>query len=120
GGPMDERPEKADDTRVLNTEFKQVVVRPILRGERTLIRGRGTFRKRHVVEESLKITVRGTTRDARLLEWIREPHVVVPVLQTMVRSHDRRRELRRLVLDLRRRVAEREGEWLRQPGAEEG
>lgn len=112
---MDERPEKADDKR-LNTEFKQAVVRPILTGERAFVWGRGTFRKRHVVEAILRITAGGTTGDARLFEWIRESRFVVPVLQTMVRNSDRSPELRRLVLDLQRRVDELEHELSRQRG----
>jgi hypothetical protein len=79
-----------------------------------VIRGRGTFQKRRVVDGSLEISAGGATDDERLLAWVHESHVVLPMLDAMVRNgHHRPDRLRAALEDLRRRVEALEREVTR-------
>ena len=70
-----------------------------------MIRGRGIFQKRHVVDGSLEISAGATTDDERLRDWVHESRVVLPLLDAMVRNgHHRGDRLRPALEDLRRRV----------------
>ncbi len=76
-----------------------------------MLRGRGRFRKRSVVEGGLEISTWGTTDDDRLRRWIGESHVVLPRLQAMVENGDGGPAPWHVVVeDLRRRVEELEDE----------
>ena len=76
-----------------------------------MLRGRGRFQKRSVVEGGLEISTWGTTDDDRLRRWIGESHVVLPRLQAMVRDGDGGPEPWHVVVeDLRRRVEDLEEE----------
>jgi hypothetical protein len=76
-----------------------------------VLRGRGRFKKRSVVEGSLEISTWDTTDDGRLRRWIGESHLVLPRLQAMVRNGDGGPEPWHVVVeDLRRRVADLEEE----------
>ena len=75
-----------------------------------MIRGRGRFQKRSVVDGDLEIRS-GSTDDARLRQWIDESRTVLPRLRAIVRNGDRRPDpLYLVVQDLRRRVEELEDE----------
>ena len=79
-----------------------------------MLRGRGKFQKRRVVDGSLEISTSGSTDDARLRQWIHESHTVLPRLRAMVRNGDRGPDPLHVVLeDLRRRVEELEHELSR-------
>ena len=79
-----------------------------------MLRGRGKFQKRYVVNGALEISTSGSTDDARLREWISESHAVLPRLQALVRNGHRDVEpLEVVVEDLRRRVEELEHELTR-------
>lgn len=79
-----------------------------------MIRGRGTFHKRQVVDGSLEISAGSVTDDERLLEWVEESHVVLPMLDAMVRNgHHGPDRLRAALEDLRRRVETLEREVAR-------
>jgi len=79
-----------------------------------VIRGRGTFQKRQVVDGSLEISAGGATDDERLLEWVHESRVVLPMLDAMVRNgHHGPDRLRPALEDLRRRVEALEREVAR-------
>jgi len=81
---------------------------------RHVVKGRGKFQKRRVVEGTLEIRASGSTDDARLRGWIDESRVVLPLLHTMLRRCDRGTGLVRLALeDLRRRVEAVERELAR-------
>ena len=70
-----------------------------------MLRGRGRFQKRSVVEGGLEISTWGTTDDDRLRRWIGESHVVLPRLQAMVENGEGGPEPWHVVVeDLRRRV----------------
>lgn len=70
-----------------------------------MVSGRGIFQKRQVVDGSLEISAGRATDDQRLLEWVHESRVVLPMLDAMVRNgHQSRDRLRQAVEDLRRRV----------------
>jgi hypothetical protein len=79
-----------------------------------VIRGRGTFQKRQVVDGSLEISAGGLTDDERLREWVEESHVVLPLLDAMVRNgHLGPDRLRAALEDLRCRVEALEREVAR-------
>ena len=79
-----------------------------------MIRGRGIFEKRQVVDGGLEISAGGATDDERLLEWVEESRVVLPMLDAMVRNgHHGEARLRRAFEDLRRRVEALEREVAR-------
>jgi len=79
-----------------------------------VIRGRGTFQKRRVVDGSLEISAAGATDDERLREWVHESRVVLPMLDAMVRNgHQNPDRLRPALEDLRRRVEALEREVAR-------
>jgi hypothetical protein len=79
-----------------------------------VLRGRGKFQKRRVVDGGLEISTSGSTDDARLREWISESHAVLPRLRALVRNGRRDVEPREVVVeDLRRRVEELEHELAR-------
>ena len=79
-----------------------------------MIRGRGTFQKRQVVDGSLEISAGAATDDERLLEWVHESRVVLPMLDAMVRNGHRGPDrLRPALEDLRRRVEALEREVAR-------
>ena len=76
-----------------------------------MLRGRGRFQQRSVVEGGLEISTWGTSDDDRLRRWIGESHVVLPRLQAMVRNGEGGPEPWHVVVeDLRRRVEELEDE----------
>jgi len=76
-----------------------------------VLRGRGRFQKRSVVEGGLEISTWGRTDDDRLRRWIGESHVVLPRLQAMVENGDGGPEPWHVVVgDLRRRVEDLEDE----------
>ena len=79
-----------------------------------MIKGRGIFQKRRVVDGSLEISAGGATDDERLRDWVHESRVVLPILDAMVRNgyHGGDR-LRRALEDLRRRVEALEREVAR-------
>jgi hypothetical protein len=71
-----------------------------------VLRGRGKFQKRRVVDGGLDISASGSTDDARLQEWISESRAVLPRLRALVRHGDGGPDPLHLVVeDLRRRVA---------------
>ena len=75
-----------------------------------MIRGRGKFQKRRVVDGGLEIRS-SSTDDARLRQWIDESRTVLPWLRAIVKNGDRRPDpLYLAVEDLRRRVEELEDE----------
>ncbi len=79
-----------------------------------MLKGRGKFQKRYVVDGGLEISTSGSSDDERLREWISESHTVLPRLRAMVRNGHRGAEpLEVVVEDLRRRVAELEHELAR-------
>jgi hypothetical protein len=79
-----------------------------------VVRGRGTFQKRRVVDGNLEISAGGATEDARLLEWVHESWVVLPMLDAMVRNGHHAPDRQRPALeDLRRRVEALEREVVR-------
>ncbi len=79
-----------------------------------MLRGRGKFQKRRVVDGGLEISSSGSTDDARLCEWISESHVVLPRLWALVRDGRRDVEPLEVVVEgLRRRVEELEHELAR-------
>ena len=70
-----------------------------------MLKGRGTFHKKRVVDGGLEISISSSTDDARLRRWISESRAVLPRLQAMVENGDGRHErLPEAVEDLRRRV----------------
>jgi hypothetical protein len=79
-----------------------------------VIKGRGIFQKRQVVDGSLEISAGGATDDERLRDWVHESRVVLPILDAMVRNgyHDHG-QLRSALDDLRRRVEALEREVAR-------
>jgi hypothetical protein len=82
-----------------------------------VLRGRGKFQKRRVVDGSLEISPPGSTDDARLRQWIHESHTVLPRLRAMVRNGDRGPDPLYLVVEeLRRRVEELEHDLSRLRG----
>ena len=82
-----------------------------------MLRGRGKFQKRRVVDGSLEISTPGSTDDARLRQWIHESHTVLPRLRVMVRNGDRGPDPLYLVVEeLRRRVEELEHDLSRLRG----
>ena len=79
-----------------------------------MIRGRGLFQKRQIVDGSLEISAGGATDDERLLDWVNEARVVLPMLDAMVRNGHRGHDpLRPPLEDLRRRVEALEREVAR-------
>jgi hypothetical protein len=79
-----------------------------------VIRGRGVFQKRQVVDGSLEISARGAADDERLLDWVNESRVVLPMLDAMVRNgHHGPDQLRSALADLRSRVEALEREMER-------
>jgi hypothetical protein len=79
-----------------------------------VVRGRGIFQKRQVVEGSLEISAGGATDDERLRDWVHESRVVLPMLDAMVRNGHRGGDrLRPALEDLRRRVEALEREVAR-------
>jgi hypothetical protein len=79
-----------------------------------VIKGRGVFRKRQVVDGSLQISAGGATDDERLRDWVHESRVVLPMLDAMVRNgHHGHGQLRSALDDLRRRVEALEREVAR-------
>lgn len=71
-----------------------------------MIKGRGIFQKRRVVDGGLEISASAPTDDARLLEWIHESRSVLPLLHAMVRNGDRGPDRLAIALEnLGRRVA---------------
>jgi hypothetical protein len=79
-----------------------------------VVRGRGIFQKRQVVEGSLEISAGGATDDERLRDWVHESRVVLPILDAMVRNGDHCGDrLRPALEDLRRRVEALEREVAR-------
>jgi len=70
-----------------------------------VLRGRGIFQKRQVVDGSLEISAGSATDDERLRDWVHESRVVLPLLDAMVRNgHHGGDRLRPALGDLRRRV----------------
>jgi len=51
-----------------------------------VVKGRGIFQKRQVVDGSLEISAGGVTDDERLRDWVHESRVVLPTLDAMVRN----------------------------------
>ena len=79
-----------------------------------MLKGRGTFQKRQIVDGNLEISAGGATDDERLLDWVEESRVVLPMLDAMVRNgHQGEDRLRRALEDLRRRVEALEREVAR-------
>ena len=79
-----------------------------------MVRGRGTFQKRQVIDGSLEISAGGATDDERLRDWVHESRVVLPMLDAMVRNgHNGPDRLRPALEDLRRRVEALEREVAR-------
>ena len=79
-----------------------------------MVRGRGTFQKRQVVDGSLEISAAATTDDERLRDWVHESRVVLPLLDAMVKNgHHGGDRLRPALEDLRRRVEALEREVAR-------
>jgi len=79
-----------------------------------VIKGRGIFQKRQVVDGSLEISAGGATDDERLRDWVHESRVVLPMLDAMVRNgHHSHGQLRSALDDLRRRVEALEREVAR-------
>ena len=73
-----------------------------------MVRGRGIFQKRRVVDGSLEISAGGATDDERLRDWVHESRVVLPMLDAMVRNgHHGDDRLRPALEDLRRRARAR-------------
>jgi hypothetical protein len=71
-----------------------------------VVKGRGIFRERRVVDGDLEISASTPIDDVRLLEWIHESRTVLPLLQAMVRNGDRGPDRLIIALEnLRRRVA---------------
>ena len=82
-----------------------------------MLTGQGKFQKRRVVEGRLEISAgieispSGASDDARLRQWIRESHDVLPRLRAIVRQREGCPEpWHVLVEDLRRRVEDLEEE----------
>jgi hypothetical protein len=70
-----------------------------------VVRGRGVFQKRPVVDGSLEISAGLKTDDERLRDWVHESRVVLPLLNAMVKNgHHCGDRLRPALEDLRRRV----------------
>jgi len=81
-----------------------------------VLKGRGRFQKRRVVDADLEISS-GSTDDTRLRRWIHESHTVLPRLRAIVRNGARALDPLYLVVeDLRRRVEELEEEPARLRG----
>ena len=79
-----------------------------------MVRGRGIFQKRQVVDGSLEISAGATTDDERLRDWVHESRVVLPLLDAVVKNgHHGGDRLRPALEDLRRRVEALEGEVAR-------
>ena len=79
-----------------------------------MVKGRGIFQKRQVVDGSLEISAGGVTDDERLRDWVHESRVVLPMLDAMVRNgHHGDDRLRPALEDLRRRVEALEREVAR-------
>jgi hypothetical protein len=79
-----------------------------------VVRGRGIFQKRQVVDGRLEISAGGATDDERLRDWVHESRVVLPMLDAMVRNGHRGGDrLRPALEDLRRRVEALEREVAR-------
>ena len=79
-----------------------------------MLRGRGKFQKRRVVDGGLEISISCPTDDERLREWILESRAVLPRLRAIVRNgHRGLAPLEVVVEDLRRRVEELEQELAR-------
>jgi hypothetical protein len=78
-----------------------------------VIRGRGIFQKRQVVDGSLEISAGGATDDERLRDWVHESRVVLPMLEAMVRNGHHGDRLPPALEDLRRRVEALEREVAR-------
>ena len=73
-----------------------------------MLKGRGRFQKRRVVDGDLEISS-GSTDDTRLRRWIHESHTVLPRLRAIVKNGARAPDPFYLVVeDLRRRVEELE------------
>ena len=79
-----------------------------------MVRGRGIFQRRQVIDGSLEISAGATTDDERLRDWVHESRVVLPLLDAMVKNgrHGGDR-LRPALEDLRRRVETLEREAAR-------
>ena len=85
-----------------------------------MLRGRGKFQKRRVVDGGLEISP-GSTDDARLRQWIHESHAVLPRLRAIVKNGARAPDPLSLVVDdLKRRVEELEEELARLRGDRAG
>jgi hypothetical protein len=81
-----------------------------------MIEGKGRFGSRHDVEGDLEIWAPGSNGDARLRAWIHESEVILPRLQTLVRSDGLRQSVHALLRaldDLEHRVARLEEALLR-------
>ena len=79
-----------------------------------MIKGRGIFQKRQIVDGSLEISAGSATDDERLRDWVHESRVVLPMLDAMVRNgHHGGDRLRPALEDLRRRVEALEREVAR-------
>jgi hypothetical protein len=78
-----------------------------------VLKGRGKFQKRRVVDGDLEISS-GSTDEARLRQWIHESRAVLPRLRAIVKNGDRGLDPLYLVVeDLRRQVEELEDELAR-------
>jgi hypothetical protein len=78
-----------------------------------VLKGRGKFQKRRVVDGDLEISS-GSTDEARLRQWIHESRAVLPRLRAIVKNGDRGPDPLYLVVeDLRRQVEELEEELAR-------
>ena len=78
-----------------------------------MVRGRGVFQKRQVVDGSLEISAGLKTDDERLRDWVHESRVVLPLLDAMVRNGHYGGGRGSALEDLRRRVEALEREVAR-------
>jgi len=79
-----------------------------------VVRGRGIFQRRQVIDGSLEISAGATTDDERLRDWVHESRVVLPLLDAMVKNgHHGGGRARPALEDLRRRVEALEREVAR-------
>ena len=79
-----------------------------------MIKGRGIFQKRQVVDGSLEISAASADDDQRLRDWVHESRVVLPLLDAMLKNgHHGGGRARPALEDLRRRVEALEREVAR-------